>query len=197
MFPPSREGSCFSQWPYGRFLRHSRASSCFCCLATVDMREIRWIVSLNYSYSNNPAASDSSSNKHSVQVFAVRWSINLLARTRITRHILPRDQDIFYDGFFLSKRESQFTRQGSHDFFLARQVFASVIFFLLPAVLTRSLAQTGSGGDREYRRGWLSPRERDQRKNYQGSKRGPGFGPVGDLPHVNKDRASVAWCCPA
>lgn len=44
---------------------------------------------------------------------------------------------------------------------------------------------------------WLNPRERDQRKNYQGSKRGPGFGPVGDLPHVNKDRASVAWCCPA
>lgn len=27
--------------------------------------------------------------------------------------------------------------------------------------------------------------------------RGPGFGPVGDLPHVNKDRASVARCCPA
>lgn len=54
--------------------------------------------------------------------------------------------------------------------------------------------QDGGGGTGE---GWLSPRERDQRKNYQGSKRGPGFGPVGDLPHVNKDRASVAWCCPA
>lgn len=98
---------------------------------------------------------------------------------------------------FLPKRESQFTRQGSHDFFLARQVFRRLFFFLLPAVLTRSLAQTGSGGRRVGRGEWLSPRERDQRKNYQGSKRGPGFGPVGDLPHVNKDRASVAWCCPA
>lgn len=85
---------------------------------------------------------------------------------------------------------------GEPRFFLARQVFASVIFFP-PGVLTRFLAQTGSGGGREDLRGWLSPRERDQRKNYQGSKRGPGFGPVGDLPHVNKDRASVAWCCPA
>lgn len=174
----------------------ANASLCFCCLATVDIREIRWIVSLNYSYSN-PAASDSSSNKHSVQVFAAQWSINLLARTRITKHILPRDEDIFYDGFFLSKRKSQFTRQGSHDFFFSATGIRVGYFFFPPGGL-----HSFSGADRVrrrqgVRRGWLSPRERDQRKNYQGSKRGPGFGPVGDLPHVNKDRASVAWCCPA
>lgn len=86
---------------------------------------------------------------------------------------------------------------GEARFFFSTTGIPPVIFFLLPAVLTRSLAQTGSGGRRAGRGEWLSPRERDQRKNYQGSKRGPGFGPVGDLPHVNKDRASVAWCCPA
>ena len=53
------------------------------------------------------------------------------------------------------------------------------------------------GIERGGRRGRLSPRDGDQRKNYQGSKRGPGFGPVGDLPHVNKDRASLAKPCPA
>lgn len=130
----------------------ANASLCFCCLATVDIREIRWIVSLNYSY-GNPAASDSSSNKHSVQVFAAQWSINLLARTRITKHILPRDEDIFYDGFFLSKRKSQFTRQGSHDFFFSATGIRVGYFFFLPAVFTRSLAQTGSGGGREYEEG--------------------------------------------
>lgn len=112
----------------------------------------------------------------------------------------------FYDGLFLPKRESQFIRRGSYDFFFFFSFFSTtaippvIFFFFPPVVLTRFLAQTGSGRGRA-RAGeeeeWLNPRERDQRKNYQGSKRGPGFGPVGDLPHVNKDRASVAWCCPA
>lgn len=104
--------------------------------------------------------------------------------------------------FFMT---ASFCRNGNHNssdkgatiFFFSTTGIPSVIFFLLPAVLTRFLAQTGSGGRKARRGEWLSPRERDQRKNYQGSKRGPGFGPVGDLPHVNKDRASVAWCCPA
>lgn len=75
-------------------------------------------------------------------------------------------------------------------------IFLRLFFFSLP----RSGLYSFSVADRVG--GWLgrgsSPRDWDQRKNYQGSERGgPGFGPVGDLPHVNKDRASVARSCPA
>lgn len=91
---------------------------------------------------------------------------------------------------------ASFCRNENHDssgrgattffFFLKHDRYsAPVIFFPLPAILTRSLAQTGLGGGRAGGGGeWLSPRERDQRKNYQGSKPGPGFGPVGETYHM-------------
>lgn len=133
-----------------------------------------------------------------VLVFTCRCRmIDKTSRARIAKHIPPRSRHFLW---WLLFTEAGITIHptGELRFFFTTTGIPSVIFFLLPAVLTRSLAQTGSGEEeRGAGRGWLSPRERDQRKNYQGSKRGPGFGPVGDLPHVNKDRASVAWCCPA
>lgn len=104
--------------------------------------------------------------------------------------------------FFMT---ASFCRNGNHNlpgrgatiFFFSTTGIPPVIFFSSrrsSLVFWCRQGQDGRGGTGE---GWLSPRERDQRKNYQGSKRSPGFGPVGDLPHVNKDRASVAWCCPA
>lgn len=74
---------------------------------------------------------------------------------------------------------------------------ARYIFFFSPLLLRfrRSLLVLRCRQDRLGR--GSSPRDWDQRKNYQGSERGPGFGPAGDLPHVNKDRASVARSYPA
>lgn len=133
-------------------------------------------------------------------IFAARWSINLLENEDSETHSLA------IKTFFMT---ASLCRNGNHNspgrgaaiffFFRFGATGIRVGYFFFSSrrsslVLWRRQGQGEAGG---YRRGWLSPRERDQRKNYQGSKRGPGFGPVGDLPHVNKDRASVAWCCPA
>lgn len=116
------------------------------------------------------------------------------------RNTFARDRDIFYDGFFLSKRESRFIRQGATIFFFLKhdRYSAPVIFFPLPAILTRSLAQTGLGGGRAGGRRVVEPTGTGSKEELSGFQARPGiWSRRRDLPHVNKDRASVAWCCPA